>query len=159
MTSYAEELRSRASGFLICHRSFMLVIFPPYQDSWNFLTLKHPPSQHAMLRFHIRTPPHDYELMQQSSLILNESGATDVEVVFRQLFDIDTQKLFDWNGGLTVDKNAFLMFPPRREDEIWLVTRFLQAAGAKVYHGGDSGSWDYFRKHTKSGLILVCRPL
>jgi hypothetical protein len=160
LEAYTQYLRMDSSGGVIYYNQAIMVIYPAQQESWNFLNaVAHPNSQQAhlrKLRIHIRSSVSSPIINDTPTLMLDdETSIKDMKAMLRVNLGIEPDRLFEWPEQ-SLERRAFLMFDPEEHrEELELVTRFLQLERVKIYHSGVPGSWEYFRKHCRSGVIIV----
>lgn len=205
--STARLLACHMSCGILFASQFTMVVWPAHSSIWGFLEriLPSVPSG-AVLRFAIREPmpqrlaeeveplmtthlrleqPEKYEELKakiNDTPVHTEEKA--INVVFRDMFDIEFDRLIGSNGPQRHPpaKNFFLCFHPancenyepniserqalrwRASEEHDLFIDFLRANGADmIYSMQDIGSyelsnkcsWDYFLNNVKSGAIIV----
>lgn len=189
---------------------FTMVIWPARSSIWGFLENNLPiVPPGAVLRFAIREPIprrlaeeseppmairrrlEDLEQYEELKAKINDTpvqvGEDSINVVFRDLFDIEFDRLIASNGPQKYPpaKNFFLCFHcancenyepneskrqalrwrASEEHDLWI--EFLRANGADMiysmqaigsYEITKNGSWDYFVKGINSGAIIVSQP-
>lgn len=205
--SVAHLLACHMSVAMLFASQFTMLIWPPCSSIWGFLEDKLPDvPPGAVLRFAIREPmpqrlaeeiepsvaiyqrPEDLKHYEEFRAKINDTpvqlGEDHVNVVFRDLFDIEFDRLIASNGTQRYPpaKNFFLCFQPanyenyerdesKRQALPWRVSEehdmfveFLRANGADmIYSMQEIGSceitkrcsWDYFVNNVKSGAIIV----
>lgn len=158
LEAYIYALISNISGAIIHCSTFSILVYPPRQECWKFLTPQTAPGPRAKLQFRIIAPlpppvPRDERLLRS----LSKREESDIERAFRILFGVSYDRLSVWPGRTPsrVDKNAFLIIHPRYHEEIDILTRFFHALGVKVYHSNVPGSWEFFTNHITSGNVIV----
>lgn len=156
-----ESLLSLGAAGLFLRPNFSMLIIPPESESWRFVDQ---PFAHIAryngLRFIVRAPITDPSAVHLRSLHFNTSmpemdSGIDVNEVFRQRFGIEysylVPRLKEDSG-----QSFFLMYPDGYNEEQELLTIFLEANGASVYHASTSGAWEWFSSSVEVGTVLVC---
>lgn len=72
-----------------------------------------------------------------------------------------SEKLLFTGGltGRTINKVACLVIPPRHDEEIKLLTKYLKAVQCKVFYASIAGQWDHFwKKYWKGGGVIIFHP-
>ena len=184
-----------------------MLIYPAGASAWAFLDNKIVPNVHpgTSLKFILRKPlppPHQDDLRVATARFAKDNPERYVEmadkikkhpvqaeekninIVFRDMFEIDYGRLVAQNGPQThpPPNIFFLCFVPqgsenyepdpakrsalrmRTSEEHDLFIKFLQANGAEEIYSlqnigspeiSNNGAWDYFLKIVKSGSIIV----
>ncbi len=151
----SNNLKGYSGGAVVSHSQFTMILYPLGQQAWNFLDSKALPHSDARLRYHIMAPFIVTPANPVSSKDHIKSGESPSRAISRIALGLDMKRLFEWTYCGEVAKNVFLMFHPRYNDEIALLTTFFQNCGAKVYHGAVEGSWTWFCDKISSGVVLV----
>ena len=201
-----ENLANTLQGGLFFAQQFTMLIYPAGASVWAFLDDSLPTVYPGTtLRFLVRKPlppaPADADEVATGQLIKTgpeqyaqlksriqkypiQAEDKNINIVFRDMFDIDFERLVAQNGPQQHPPTNifFLCFIPqgcedyepdlakrsdlrmRASEEHDLFTRFLQENGAEeIYSMQNIGSqkidnnaaWDYFLKNVKSGTIIV----
>jgi hypothetical protein len=135
-------------------------VYAAGQEVWNFLNgyafKESPYAAIRKMRFHVRTPVTDFEPHSNKGL----SPPVDVQTSLQSKLLLFPKQLFSWPWQHTkLDRNVFLFYGRDNREEMDSVTICLQGMGAVVYQNVTPGAWDYFRKHTDNGVVLVSYTL
>lgn len=201
-----ETLANNLQGGLFFAQNYTMVMYPAGASAWAFLD-KDLPSVHpgTILRFAVRRPlpPVLVDVHRLATAQVRKDGPElyteittkiqdhpiqakekNINIVFRDMFDIDFDRLVAQNGDQQhpPTKIFFLCFIPqgcemyepdpakrsalrmRTSEEHDLFIKFLQANGVEEIYSmqkigsqeiDNNGAWDYFCKNVKSGTIIV----
>ncbi|KAF2182796.1 hypothetical protein K469DRAFT_711489 [Zopfia rhizophila CBS 207.26] len=156
LDAYEKHLNEQMMGGVIYHPSFTMLIFPVRELYWDFLNVDSIPiSSSAKLRFHLLREPLLFRA--PSSELMIERPFMDLKTTIGLACKLDFKTLFTWNGGMPLERSAFLCFHPgEHKAELELMTRWLLLHQVEVHTLWIPGSWDCFtQKIAKGGTGVV----
>ncbi|KAF2810741.1 uncharacterized protein BDZ99DRAFT_570065 [Mytilinidion resinicola] len=155
LKTYARSLKRHGDlAGVISSEKYTIIVYPAGQEVWNFLSnfgfAVSPNASTRKLRFNIRSSMPRFGATVQTKDI---AKPTDIQTKLQLGLKLDPDLLFGWIDT-KLEKNVFMFFTEKNRQEMELVTMCLQGMGAKVFQDVTPGSWDYFDKNTKSGVII-----
>ncbi|KAL2353311.1 hypothetical protein BJ546DRAFT_118264 [Cryomyces antarcticus] len=144
-----------ASGGVVLHSNFTMVIYPSHTEQWRFLHQESELIAGTKLRFVVMAAlPVPTPMVPAALGTVDKANTTNIETAVNAVLGIEINRLFTSFRG-AVGRNVFLMFPPQSE-EAELLIRFFHTIGAKVYSSSIPGSWHYMlNAHNKAGGVIV----
>ncbi|KAK4505045.1 hypothetical protein PRZ48_003008 [Zasmidium cellare] len=140
-------------------RDSKMLIYPGNAEEWKFFDREREHSSECVLRFRLfeelPNPPPKEWTTQEAPI----DKRPPAQILAEDLVHLDSETIFPEKELKKHPVRAvFLMIPADHQAELAVFKEYFAALKCKVYHSGQAGAWDYFRKKFSSSCALIVHP-
>ncbi|KAI9792287.1 MAG: hypothetical protein M1816_002512 [Peltula sp. TS41687] len=177
LSDFLDFLRMNVAGGVVIKQSFLVLIYPPKMEAWNFIDTLTQSSSGSSAKVQLfRLHPEAVAILEQQQQSIKDPEKRDegeeppslpydhhIQNVFKDLIGIDMKKLLSKSSESVSTANFYLLFPSAVSDERELYVDFLTKSGVKnILSDAQTGLewkpgpvWEGFRSRYEQGVILI----